>query len=299
MIEASNISKTFNGVSALGEVSFSIKSGSIFGLIGTNGAGKSTLLRILAGILRQDHGTVTIDGKTVFNNNDIKKDLFFISDQQHFFANSTPEDMKAFYKNIYPNFDEKLFDHLMKNFELPSKRKINNFSKGMKKQVAIICSLAAKTKYIFCDETFDGLDPVIRQGVKGLFAAEVAERELTPIIASHNLRELEDICDHVGLLHSGRVILNRDLDDMKLGISKIQCIFTSQKTRDSFSDIDIISMDQRGSLYTIIARGEADKLAASIKLAEPEFIEVLPLTLEEIFISETEVFGYDIKKLLV
>ncbi len=187
----------------------------------------------------------------------------------------------------------------MKNFELDCNRKVGTFSKGMKKQLSIICAIAAQTDYIFCDETFDGLDPVMRQGVKSLFAADIAQRELTPIIASHNLRELEDICDHVGLLHRGGILLSRDIDDMKLNIHKIQCIFTDEKKREDFPTLDIISLERRGSLYTIIARGEREGIMAELNANNPVFSEVLPLTLEEIFISETEVCGYDVKKLLV
>jgi len=298
MIIAEHVNKSFGPIEALTDINATIKKGTVFGLVGTNGAGKSTFLRILAGILQPDSGTITIDGEPVFENIAVKERFFYISDEQYYFNNSTPQDMQKYYSSIYPHFDKKLFDHLLHNFELSESRKVNTFSKGMKKQLAVISAIAAQTDYIFCDETFDGLDPVMRQGVKSLFAADIAQRELTPIIASHNLRELEDICDHVGLLHRGGILLSRDIDDMKLNIHKVQCIFTQSKGKESFPGLDIITMDQRGSLYTVIARGDKEKITTVLQEAEPFFLEVLPLTLEEIFISETEVRGYDIKKLL-
>ncbi len=298
MIIAQHVNKSFGSIEALTDINATIKKGTVFGLIGTNGAGKSTFLRVLAGILKPDSGNITIDGEGVFENINVKERFFYISDEQYFFSNSTPREIQKYYSNIYPHFDKALFDHLLHNFDLAAGRKVNTFSKGMKKQLAVIAAIAAQTDYIFCDETFDGLDPVMRQGVKSLFAADIAQRELTPIIASHNLRELEDICDHVGLLHRGGILLSRDIDDMKLNIQKVQCIFTETKTKEHFPDLDIITLDQRGSLYTIIARGDKEKITMALEKAGPLFLEVLPLTLEEIFISETEVRGYDIKKLL-
>ncbi len=301
MIIAEGIYKSFDDIHALEDVHAEIKKGSVFGLVGTNGAGKSTFLRVMAGILKPDHGKITIEGEDVFENTAIKERFFYISDEQYFFPNATPEEMAQYYNKIYRKFSFEQFHHLMANFSLPEKRKINTFSKGMKKQLSVILAMSAQTDYIFCDETFDGLDPVMRQGVKALFAAEVAERELTPIIASHNLRELEDICDHVGLLHKGGMLLARDLDDMKLNIHKVQCIFkdTKAKTKEDWPGLEIINMEQRGSLYTMIARGEEHEILKAIQLLGASFYEILPLTLEEIFISETEVQGYDIKKLLV
>ncbi|MGB8454973.1 MAG: ABC transporter ATP-binding protein, partial [Anaerocolumna sp.] len=178
-------------------------------------------------------------------------------------------------------------------------RKINTFSKGMKKQVSIICGISANTKYIFCDETFDGLDPVMRQAVKSIFVKEISDRNMTPIIASHNLRELEDICNHVGLLHKGGILLSKELFDMKLGIHKIQCVFQKEEEiQKVFEGLELIKIDKRGSLYTLTARGTAEEITERINKANPIFSEVLPLSLEEIFISETEVVGYDIKKLI-
>ncbi|MBH1942037.1 ABC transporter ATP-binding protein [Mobilitalea sibirica] len=300
MIEAVNISKHFDHIKAVDQVSVSIKEGNVFGLVGTNGAGKSTFIRMLCGVLKPDEGNIRIDGMEVFENIDAKELFFYISDDQYFFSNATPKDLKNYYKVVYKNFDSERFDTLMKQFDLDQKRKINTFSKGMKKQLSVICGISANTKYIFCDETFDGLDPVMRQAVKSIFAKEMDERNMTAIIASHNLRELEDICDHVGLLHKGGILLSKDLYDMKLSIHKVQCVFKEDiEVRQIFEGLDVLKIDRRGSLYTITARGTAEEITSRIEAAEPVFSEVLPLTLEEIFISETEVVGYDIKKLIL
>jgi ABC-2 type transport system ATP-binding protein len=266
--------------------------------VGSNGAGKSTFLRVVSGIYQAESGMALVDGENVYENTAVKKRCFYISDEQYFFSNSTPKDIRDYYAYFYPDFDKQRFDHLIKNFDLPLERKINTFSKGMKKQISVIAALASQTDYIFCDETFDGLDPVIRQGVKSLFAADIDKRRLTPIIASHNLRELEDICDHVGLLHKGGILFSRDLDDMKMNIHKIQAVFTANISAENFPAVKVLSIKQRGSFYTITACGEEKQIIAAVREANPVFMEVLPLTLEEIFISETEAEGYDIKKLL-
>ena len=218
MIEAVNLTKRFDDIVAVDHISAAIRDGSVFGLIGTNGAGKSTFLRLASGVLKPDEGCITIDGHEVFENIPAKKRFFYISDEQYFFNNTTPVEMMRYYSKVYQGFDEARFHKLMGNFGLDEKRKIHTFSKGMKKQVSVICGVCAGTDYLFCDETFDGLDPVMRQAVKSIFAADMEDRNLTPIIASHNLRELEDICDHVGLLHKGGILLSKDLDDMKLNI---------------------------------------------------------------------------------
>ena len=298
MITAENATKRFGSVTAVDHVCAEVRDGSVYGLIGSNGAGKSTFLRMLSGILSPDEGTVRIDGADIFENIPLKERLFFISDEQFFFPNSTPADMKNYYKRLYRRFDEDRYRKLMDGFGLDENRKIRTFSKGMKKQVSVICGLCAGTDYLFCDETFDGLDPVVRQTVKGLFAGDVASRGLTPVIASHNLRELEDICDHVGLLHRGGILFSRDLDDMKLGLHKVQLILREQPAGDPFAGIEVLKREQRGSLYTITARGTREELEDRIAALQPAFYEMLPLTLEEIFISETEVAGYDLKKLL-
>lgn len=298
MIEIQNITKKFDTVTALDRVTARMEEGHVFGLIGTNGAGKSTLLRTVCGIYPPDEGQVMVDGLPVFENPAAKERVFYISDDQYFFPNGTPMDMVRYYRTFYPAFDPERFDRLMQALKLDSKRKINTFSKGMKKQLSVMLGICAGTKYLLCDETFDGLDPVIRQAIKRLFIQEMEENGLTPIIASHNLRELEDICEHVGLLHKGGILFSRDLEDMKLGIFKLQCVL---KDSSQLSDIEkqfpILQDSRQGSLMTLTLRGSSQNISALMERLEPVFWELLPLTLEEIFISETEVQGYDFKNL--
>ena len=251
-----------------------------------------------SGILKPDEGTIQIDGEDVYENPKVKSRFFYISDEQYFFPNATPQEMILYYHSIYPAFDESRCLKLLESFNLEKKRKISTFSKGMKKQLSVILGLCANTDYIFCDETFDGLDPVMRQAVKSLFASDMAERNLTPIIASHNLRELEDICDHVGLLHKGGILLSKDLDDMKLNIHKIQCVLKNGMKAEQILELDKLKVEYRGSLATITVRGRREEIEAIMMSYEPIFFEMIPLSLEEIFISETEVAGYDIKKLI-
>ncbi len=299
MIEARNLTKRFGDIVAVDHINATIKDGSVFGLIGTNGAGKSTFLRMMSGVLRPDEGSVTIDGKEVYEDIQVKSRFFYISDDQYFFSNSTPEEMMNFYRAVYPKFNKERFIHLMESFGLDRRRKINTFSKGMKKQAAVICGVCAGTDYLFCDETFDGLDPVMRQTVKSIFMGDMQERNMTPIIASHNLRELEDICDHVGLLHKGGILLSKDLDDMKLNLHKIQCVLQPGRKAEDIQGLEIINSEERGSLLTLTVRGSRDQVEAAMHSCEPIFAEIIPLSLEEIFISETEVAGYDIKKLVL
>ena len=298
MIKAVNLKKRFDDIVAVDHINATIKDGCVFGLIGTNGAGKSTFLRLMSGVLKPEEGHVTIDGHEVFENTEAKRRFFYISDEQFFFSNATPEEMLRYYQKIYPRFDEARFHKLMGSFGLSEKRKIHTFSKGMKKQVSVICGICAGTDYLFCDETFDGLDPVMRQAVKSLFAADMADRNLTPIIASHNLRELEDICDHVGLLHKGGILLSRELDDMKLNIHKLQCVLQPGMSAEDLVALDKLNVEQRGSLITLVVSGTREEVEAIMASYNPVFFECIPLSLEEIFISETEVAGYDIKKLI-
>ena len=296
MIETVNLTKRFDDIVAVDHICAQIKDGSVFGLVGTNGAGKSTFLRLLSGVMRPDEGTVTIDGKSVYEREDVKSRFFYISDDQHFLGNGTPADMLKFYGRIYPRFDGERYRKLLSSFGLAERRKIATFSKGMKKQLAVICGICAGTDYLFCDETFDGLDPVMRQTVKSLFANDMEERGMTPIIASHNLRELEDICDHVGLLHRGGILLSKDLDEMKTSIHKVQCVLA--EGAEVPAGLEVIRQERRGRLLTLTVRGERETVERAMESAGAVFYELIPLSLEEIFISETEVAGYDIKKLV-
>jgi ABC-2 type transport system ATP-binding protein len=299
MIVVSGVSKSFEDIKAIDNVTARIEEGHVFGLIGTNGAGKSTFLRMVTGVLKPDEGQILIDGESVYDNPAVKEKVFYISDSQYFYKSGTPEDMLKLYRTYYPNFKVGQWYDLMDRFGLSTKRKISTFSKGMKKQLSVICGVCADTKYLLCDETFDGLDPVMRQAVKALFVKEIDERGLTPIIASHNLRELEDICEYVGLLHRGGILLEKDIDDMKCNIHKLQCVIKDPVMLESIKAyLDIVKMENRGSLYTITIRGKRDTALAFMEKLSPVFYELLPLSLEEIFISETEVKGYDVKTIL-
>jgi len=299
MIEISKVRKVFDDIEAVQNISATIQEGAVFGLVGTNGAGKSTFLRMLAGVLKPDEGTIILDGEEVFENGKAKEKLFFIPDEQYFFPNASAKDMMDYYAMVYREFDKDKFKEYMRRFNLSMERKIHTFSKGMKRQVSVLLGICANTKYLFCDETFDGLDPVMRQAVKSIFVAEMMNRAFTPVIASHNLRELEDICDHVGLLHQGGVLFSKDLEDIKTGVHKIQCVLPDTADEEQLlKELDMLQCTRNGSLLTLTARGTKMEITQRIEQRNPVFWEVLPLTLEEIFISETEVAGYDIKNLV-
>lgn len=299
MIEFRNVSKCFDTIKAIDHVSAGIGEGHVFGLIGTNGAGKSTLMRLLCGVMKPDEGEIIVDGEAVYDNVSAKAKIFYISDDQYFFKSGTPKDMLRLYQTYYPAFDEGEWKGLMEKFGLDVNRKINTFSKGMKKQLSLICGICANTKYLLCDETFDGLDPVMRQAVKAIFIREMEERGLTPVVASHNLRELEDVCESVGLLHRGGILFEKDLDEMKMGIHRVQCIFRERTLpRQVRESLEVLTVETRGALYTFTVRGSREDVESCMEALEPVFYELLPLSLEEIFISETEVKGYDIKALI-
>jgi ABC-2 type transport system ATP-binding protein len=299
-IEIKNVTKSFDTLTALNDVTVTIDEGHVFGLIGTNGSGKSTLMRIISGVYKPDKGEAFIDGQPVYDNPAAKSEIFYISDDQFFFPNCTPQDMVLYYRTVYPEYDCNRFKELMQLFKLDTKRKINTFSKGMKKQLSIILGLCSGCRYMLCDETFDGLDPVMRQAVKKLFIAEMEKRRFTPIISSHSLRELEDICEHIGLLHQGGIILSKELEDMKLGLHKVQFVAGSdEKEAIIKSRFKVLSEEKRGSLTTLALRADTESLENMFTEISPVYWEILPLSLEEIFISETEVLGYDFKNLTV
>lgn len=298
MIELHGVSKRFGQIEAVSRMSGEIREGSVFGLVGTNGAGKSTCLRMMAGVLRPDEGSVLVDGQEIYENEEMKSRVFFISDDQYYLTNSTPKEMMEYYRIFYTCFNEERFSELMEKFGLEKERKISTFSKGMKKQLSVILGICANTKYLLCDETFDGLDPVMRQAVKSIFAMEIMNREFTPVIASHNLRELEDICDHVGLLHKGGILFSKDMEEMKETIHKVQCVVSEESKYRLLKNLDVMKTESRGSLLMLTVRGSKADIEEKFQKENPVYFEVLPLSLEEIFISETEVVGYDVKNLL-
>jgi len=297
MIQVTSVSKAFPGVKALDNLSCTIKKGSIYGLIGSNGSGKSTLLRLLSGIYKPDCGIIRIDDQGVFENTYNKARTFFLSDEPYVLPNYSIKDMARYYKIFYPNWSDERFSELCDIFKLPVKRPIKNFSKGMQKQAAILLGMSTRPDYYFFDETFDGLDPVMRHLVKRLLMEEIAEREVTVIMTSHNLRELEDMCDHVGLLHEGHIIFERDIDDMRLSIHKIQMAHQSPPPKEAFDDIEYLHFEQRGSVTLLIVRGDESEVMERMKKFDPIILEVIPLTLEEVFIYEMEVAGYDINQM--
>lgn len=296
MIKIDSVTKDFEEVRSLDSVSVLVDDGSIFGLIGSNGSGKSTLLRIICGIYKPTEGEMLFDGVPVWENPLVKRNIVYLSDEQYFLPHSTIYDMMQMYKSVYPDFSLDKYNEYLTLFGLDDKRKISTFSKGMQKQASFLLGLSCRTKYILCDETLDGLDPVMRRTVCKIVAEEVAERNVTVIFASHNLKEIEDICDHVALLHKGQLILEAELDDIKLGIHKIQMSFPKDRVdsvKREFETLSPVSLEQRGSLFTLIARGEEAELSSYIDSLEPVFVEFIPLTLEEIFIAEMEERGYD------
>ncbi|MBO6215299.1 MAG: ABC transporter ATP-binding protein [Lachnospiraceae bacterium] len=299
MINITGVTKKYDEHMAVNNLNLTMDEHEVFGLVGTNGAGKTTLLRMIAGVLLPDEGDITIDDAPVWDNPSAKADIFFIPDDAYFFKNAIPNEMRDYYRHLYPDFDTDRFASLMDNFGLDQKRRISGYSKGMKKQLMIIIGLCSGCKYLLCDETFDGLDPVMRQATKSLFAKDMTDRGLTPILTSHNLRELEDVCDHVGLLHQGGVLLSKDLNEMKLGIQKVQAVFASEEERERTEEkLNILIKNTSGRLNTYTIRISGSDADSIFNEADTVFYEALPLTLEEIFISETEVVGYDIKKII-
>lgn len=299
MIEIKALTKKFGSFSALNNISFSVETGSIFGLVGSNGAGKSTLLRTLSGVYRPDGGQVLLDGVSPFENPTVKGRSFFISDFPYFPSQATPDQMGNLFSRFYGQWSQQEFDRLCAMFPIDRKDKLKDMSKGMQRQAALIAALSTLPDFFFLDEIFDGLDPVVRQLLKKLIAGAVADRGMTVLIASHNLRELEDFCDTVALLHKGGVILERDLDSMKLGIHRIQAVFPQQPDLPVLKEqVDIVSFSRSGSVLNFVVRGNENEILTALNRFSPSFIESVPLSLEEVFISEMEAAGYDIDNIV-
>ncbi len=298
MLEIKNITKKFGDKTALENLSFTVPEGSVFGLIGSNGSGKSTLLRIISGVFKPDEGTAEIDGESTYENPLVKEKCFFISDYPYFYNNSTVDSLADFYRNLYPTWNEEKFKKMCTIFPIGTKNRIVNMSKGMQRQAALMIALSVCPKYILLDEIFDGLDPVVRQLIKKLIMELVAENSATVIIASHNLRELEDVCDHIGLIHKGGVVMEKDLDEAKLGIHRIQAVFENELGEGVFKDLDIVNIKRQGKMMLFTIKGNGQFIEDTIRAQNPVYMEMLPLTLEEVFISEMEAVGYDINNIL-
>lgn len=298
MITAQNLTKTFDKFTALENLNCSIPNGCIYGMVGSNGAGKSTLLRLITGIYRPDKGEVLIDGKRVYDNPEVKRRFVFVPDELYFLPQATMNRMAGLYKAVYPSFDDQRFKQLSQAFNLAPNVKLQTFSKGMKRQAATILALSAKPEFIFFDETFDGLDPVMRNLVKKVIYADVCERKATAVITSHSLRELEDTCDQLALLHKGGIIFESDIENLRTSLFKLQVAFSDPYDQSLCSDINIVSFVKKGSIASIIARGDKNDAVARIKALNPLLVEALPLTLEEVFIYEMEALGYSFEDAL-
>ncbi len=298
MILIKNLSKAYHEVEALKNVNIHINKGSIYGLIGSNGAGKTTLLKIISGIYKEDKGEILIEDHPVFENTNIKSKLVFIPDNLYFFSQYTIKDMAKFYKGIYESFNEERYEKLKEAFNIDTKKKISSLSKGMQRQVAFWLSLSVMPNILVLDEPLDGLDPVMRQKIKNLIIQDVAEREMTVIISSHNLRELEDMCDHIGILHKGSILMEKELDDLKSDIHKIQIAFKENPSQEALEDLNIIHKEERGSVKILVVRGDKYYVLEELKKYSPILLDILPLTLEEIFIYEMGDVGYEIKNII-
>lgn len=298
MIVFENVSKKYEDFTALEDFDLEIKTGCAYGLLGTNGAGKSTLLRILSGVYRADRGRVTIDGESVYDNPAAKQRLLLISDETSQFNGMTLLQMKKFYKTFYRNFSDEMFDKLSAVVNLPMTKKLSGFSKGMKRQAAVICGISARTDYLFLDEAFDGLDPSMRAEVKKMIVDAMCDNDMTVVTSSHNLHEIEEFCDTVGLLHDGKMVFNKDLSELKGNIHKVQCSFDKEVKKEDFPELDILLIEDKNGLTNIIAKGSADETLGKIKAKSPKFCDLIPLSLEEIFIYEMEALNYDRTKLL-
>ncbi|NUK31393.1 ABC transporter ATP-binding protein [Parageobacillus sp. VR-IP] len=299
MIHLTNVTKTFDRFQAIRGVSMTVQKGRIYGLLGSNGAGKTTLLKMMAGIIRPDHGTVLIDGEEVWENPKIKRRIMFLPDHVYFFPQTTIEQMAAFYESVYPSFHRERFMRLQEIFLLDPRKKIHQFSKGMQRQAAFWLAFSMMPDVLIMDEPLDGLDAVVRQKVKNIIVQEVAEREMTVVISSHNLREMEDLCDCIGILHEGEMMFEKELDAMKTDIHKIQVAFRNGIPRQFAEQLNIVYREQRGSVLLLIVRGEKQEIVSYIKPFQPLIFDILPLTLEEIFIYEMGGVGYAIENIIV
>lgn len=293
MIQLQNVTKRFDAYIALDGVDMTIPKGSAYGLLGSNGAGKSTILRLLSGVYQPEGGEVLIEDLPVFDNPLAKEKVFFVNDETIQFNSYTLDELAAFYRLFYPNFSEEKFEKLWGVLQLPRNRKLSTFSKGMKRQAVVITALACQPEYLLLDESFDGLDPTMRIIVKRMIVDAMEDHELTVVISSHNLREIDAFCDRVGLLHKGKILFNRELDSVKGNIHKVQTAFEDSCKREDFHDLDVLHFETQGSVVYLIVRGESEEITMKLASRNPKILDVVPLSLEEVFIYEMEGLGYD------
>ena len=293
MLKMQDVTKKFENVTALDKLSLKVPQGSVYGLVGPNGAGKSTAIRVITGVYQPDGGSVTLEGKPVFENPGVKERLCCIPDDIFYFPSATLTEMRKFYKGIYPRFDDELFDRLQEVFQLPKKGQLRRFSKGMQKQAAFHLSICTRPDLLVLDEPVDGLDPVMRRQVWSLILSDVAQRGTTVLISSHNLRELEDICDHVGIMDSGRMLLERSLADMQGMTHKLQLVGEVPR------GLRVVHESASGRMKTLIVRGDLQEITALVQGTNPTYFDVLPLSLEEIFIYELGGVNYEVKNIVL
>ncbi len=299
MIEVKNVTKTFDDFRALDDLSMTVPTGSIYGLVGPNGAGKSTVLRHITGIYRQDEGEITVDGQPVYENPQVKARLTSIPDELYYFVSASTKDMMEFYKGFYPRFDAERYKALRDVFTtVDENRSIRRLSKGMQKQSAFWLSLCCRPDYLILDEPVDGLDPVMRRQVWSLLMSDVAERGTTVLVSSHNLRELEDVCDHVGILSKGQVLLERSLSELQGNVVKMQVVFREEMPQLP-AELEVLHESQVGRIHTLIVRGTAEEVTNRLAVYNPLLMDALPLTLEEIFIYEMGGEDYAVRDIMV
>ena len=297
MIELENITLDFDGNKVLKGVTMTVPDGRAFGLLGSNGAGKSTILRLLSGIYKKQGGTIKIDGEDVYDNVKIKEQICFINDETIQFTDYTLAGLKSYYKRFYRTFSEEKFEKLHNVLNLPMNKRLSTFSKGMKRQAIVICAIACCTKYIFLDEAFDGLDPTMRIIVKNMMIDAMLDNGTTVILSSHNLKEIQEFCDTAALLHNGKIVFCRELDSVMGNIRKVQTSFSAPANAEDFPEIEVLHIENSGSITNIIAKGSEDEIRTAVEKLSPKFVDMIPLTLDEIFIYEMEGLGYDGKNL--
>ena len=298
MIKAESVTKKFGAFPAVSNLSCEIPKGCIYGLIGANGAGKSTFLRLVTGVYQADAGIITLDGDQVYENPAAKRRMAYVPDELYFMANASMNRMAALYGTIYPDFDRARYEQLTELFGLKPKVSTNTFSKGMRRQAATILALCCNPEYIFFDETFDGLDPVVRNLVKNLITEYVMERDTTAIITSHSLRELEDTCDQLALLYKGGIVFESDVQNLKTALFKVQVAFLEPYDRALFHGLELLDYSQRGSVASFIVRGDRAETQNFLAAKSPALLDILPLSLEEVFIHEMQAIGYAFKNIL-
>ena len=299
MIEVKDVVKTFDGFRALDGVTMTVPRGAVYGLVGPNGAGKSTLIRHLTGIYRPDSGAIDIDGQPVYENPAVKARIAYIPDDVFYFPQATIPDMMRYYRGIYPKFDAERYQKLGEVFQLDPKRQIRRLSKGMQKQSAFWLALCCRPDILVLDEPVDGLDPVMRRQVWSLLMGDVADHGTTVLVSSHNLRELEDVCDHVGILSRGKVLIERSLSALQENVVKMQVVFQEKELPQLPGDLQVLHVSQVGRIHTLIIRGNATEITNRLAAFAPILMEALPLTLEEIFIYELGGEDYAVRDIVL